>query len=152
MAEKQANVLNKDNREILNESGMRSTNQRTLILDIIKKGKGHLDADDVYREARKKQPRLSLSTVYRNLQKLKQQGLIEERHFDEAHHHYEIKASEEHHHLVCLNCGKIIEFECSFSEKMKEEVSRSHGFEIVSSEVQMNGYCPDCHEKRTDEA
>ena len=79
------------NRKLLNTAGLRNTAQRALILDIIRHGEGHLDADEVHRQATKKQPRLSLSTVYRTLQKLKNLGLIEEFHFDEAHHHYEIK-------------------------------------------------------------
>ena len=76
------------NRKLLNTAGLRNTTQRALIMDIIRHGQGeHLDADEVYRQAKRKQPRLSLSTVYRTLQKLKGLGLIEELHFDEAHHH-----------------------------------------------------------------
>jgi Fe2+ or Zn2+ uptake regulation protein len=100
----------KDNRKALNVTGIRVTNQRALILEVIRHGQGHLDADEVYRRARQKQPRLSLSTVYRTLQAFKKLGLIEEVHFDEAHHHYEVKPPAEHHHLVCLGCGRVIEF------------------------------------------
>ncbi|MFC1949318.1 Fur family transcriptional regulator [Chloroflexota bacterium] len=132
------------NREILSTSGMRSTSQRSLILNIIRQGEGHLDADEVYRRARQQQPRLSLSTVYRTLLKLKQLGLVEERHFDESRHHYELKPPTEHHHLVCLGCGKIVEFECSISEKIKKQISREKGFQVTGTEVQMTGYCPDC--------
>ena len=99
-----------NSRRVLSVPGLRATNQRALILEIIRRGQGHLDADEVYRQAREKQPRLSLSTVYRTLQLLKRLGLVEEVHFDEAHHHYEVKPSSEHHHLVCLGCGKVIEF------------------------------------------
>ena len=134
------------NRELLNAAGLRSTNQRALILDVIRRGQGHLDADEVYRRARQKQPRLSLSTVYRTLQTLKELKLIEELHFDETHHHYEIKPSAEHHHLICLGCGKVVEFECPMSQKMKDDVSREKGFEVINTEVQMTGYCPTCRE------
>ena len=78
-------------RQVLNTSGLRVTSQRALILEVIRRGQGHLDADEVYRRAREKQPRLSLSTVYRTLQTLKKLGLVEEVHFDETHHRYEIK-------------------------------------------------------------
>jgi len=138
----------KKNRDLLSEAGLRNTSQRQSIVDIIRRGQGHLDADEVYRRARKKQPRLSLSTVYRTLQTLKELGLVEEVHLDETHHHYEIKASNEHHHLICLGCGKVVEFECPVSEKMKEEVSREKGFEIINTEVRMTGYCPECHKER----
>jgi Fur family ferric uptake transcriptional regulator len=138
----------KKNRELLSEAGLRSTSQRQSILDIIRRGQGHLDADEVYRRARKKQPRLSLSTVYRTLQTLKELGLVEEVHLDETHHHYEIKASHEHHHLICLGCGKVVEFECPMSVQMQEEVSKEKGFEVVNTEVRMTGYCPECRKER----
>ena len=135
-------------RELLNTAGLRVTSERALILEVIRHGQGHLDADEVYRQARKKQPRLSLSTVYRSLQTLKKLGLIEELHFDEAHHHYEIKPPTMHHHLVCLGCGKVVEFECPTSQKMKDDVSREKGFEVTDVEVRMTGYCPTCRESK----
>ncbi|MFC1981959.1 Fur family transcriptional regulator [Chloroflexota bacterium] len=137
-----------NSRWVLNESGLRATSQRALILEVIRRRRGHLDADEVYRQAREKQPRLSLSTVYRTLQTLKKMGLVEELHFDEAHHRYELKPSTEHHHLVCLGCGKVVEFECPMSQKVKDDVSREKGFEITNAEVRMTGYCPSCQKRR----
>lgn len=137
-----------NNRKALNAAGLRNTAQRTLIMDIIRQGQGHLDADEVHRRAKLKQPRLSLSTVYRTLQKLKGLGLIEELHFDEAHHHYEIKPPTEHHHLVCLNCGKIIEFEYPLARLVKKNAPEAKGFEITGSEVRLTGYCAECQKKR----
>ena len=132
----------------LNVPGLRATNQRALILEIIRQVKGHLDADEVYRQAREKQPHLSLSTVYRTLRMFKKLGLVEELHFDETHHHYEVKPSAEHHHLVCRSCGKIVEFECPLSQKMKEDVAREKDFEITDIEVWMTGYCPECRQSQ----
>jgi len=137
--------LEKSRRE-LDVTGVRVTNQRALILETLRQG--HMDADEVYRQARKKQPRLSLSTVYRTLQKLKELGLVDELHFDETHHHYELKQPVGHHHLVCLGCGKILEFECPLSQKMKEDVARQRGFEVTATEVHMTGYCFDCRRDR----
>lgn len=136
----------KIDRKRLSSAGLRMTNQRALILEIIRRR--HLDADEVYRQARDKQPRLSLSTVYRTLRMLKEQGLVEELHFGEAHHHYEVKPSVEHHHLVCLGCGKIVEFGCSLSQKMKEEIARKKGFAVTEVEVYMTGYCSKCRQKK----
>ena len=136
------------NRRALNVTGLRATSQRALILEIIRHGQGHLDADEIYRQARDKQPRLSLSTVYRTLQVLKKLGLVEELHFDEAHHHYEVKPSSEHHHLVCLGCGKVVEFKCPLSPRMKEDIAREKGFEITGVEIRMTGYCSKCRQNR----
>src|SRR4030042_24221 len=115
-------------RQALNVPGLRITSQRALILEIIRQGQGHLDADEVYRQAREKRPRLSLSTVYRTLQTLKKLGLVEEVHFDEAHHHYEIKPPTEHHHLVCLGCGRVIEFQYPLARLVKRKVTEAKDF------------------------
>ena len=71
------------NRRALNAPGLRVTNQRASILEIIRHVQGHLDVDEIYRRARNKQPQLSLSTVYRTLRMFKKLGLVEEVHFDE---------------------------------------------------------------------
>lgn len=124
--------------------GQRITNQRRLLLDLLHRSEGHLDADELYRLAKEKEARLSLSTVYRTLRLFKELGLIEERHFAEEHHHYEAKGEAEHHHLVCLGCGKVIDFESPLTRKMREDVSKQTGFEILDAEVHMEGYCGRC--------
>ena len=132
----------------LSAPGLRVTSQRALILEIIRHGRGHLDADEIYRRAREKQSRISLSTVYRTLQTLKKLGLVEELHFDEEHHHYEVKPYTEHHHLICLGCGQVVEFQCPLSQEMKDSISREKGFEVTDVEVRMRGYCPRCRQER----
>ncbi len=133
-------------RKALNASGMRATSQRVLILEVIRRG--HLDADEIYRQVRRKRPHLSLSTVYRTLRMFKELGLVEELHFDEAHHHYEMKSSSGHQHLVCLSCGKIMEFEYPLSPKMKRNIAREKGFEVTGVEIRMTGYCSKCRQNR----
>jgi Fur family ferric uptake transcriptional regulator len=134
--------------------GLRITNQRALILDILRQGHGHMDADEVYRLARKKQARISLSTVYRNLQTLKNMGLVDEVHFDEAHHHYEVRGSSqdtklpEHHHLICQGCGKITEFNLPLAEMIEKGVPEAKGFKIAATETRVLGYCEQCQRKR----
>jgi len=134
------------NRKTLNLAGARLTNQRALILKIIRQG--HLDADEIYRRAKEKQPHLNLSTVYRTLRMLKNLGLVEELHFDETHHHYEVKPHAEHHHLVCLGCGKVVEFDCLLSQKLKGDIGREKGFKVTGAEVVMTGYCSKCRAKK----
>jgi len=132
----------------LNSRGLRATSQRALILEVIRQGKGHLDAEELHRRAQQKQPRLSLSTVYRSLQAFKKLGLIEELHFDENHHHYEIKPSEEHHHLVCLGCGRVIEFQYSLAQVIRRKVAEARDFEITGSEIRITGYCSACRRRQ----
>jgi Fur family ferric uptake transcriptional regulator len=132
----------------LRKSGKRVTSQRALILEIIQKGKGHLDADEIYRRARATQPRLSLSTVYRTLKAFKEPGLIEELHFDESHHHYEMKSGRKHHHLICRGCGKVIEFRYPLARYLKKSVPEIRDFEIVDAELRLTGYCSQCRQKK----
>ncbi len=134
--------------KVLNAAGMRATNQRALIMEIIHRGEGHLDADEIYRQAREKESRLSLSTVYRTLQMLKKLGLIDELHFDEAHHHYEVKPVTEHHHLLCLGCGRVIEFNRPLSRYIRRNVPEAKGFDVIETEVRMTGYCSQCRQRR----
>ncbi len=135
-------------RQTLNAPRLRITSQRALILEVIRQGHEHLDADEVYRRAREKQPRLSLSTVYRTLQTLKKVGLVEELHFNEAHHHYEIKPASEHHHFTCLGCGRVVEFQYPLARLVKKNVAEANGFEIVETEIQMTGYCATCRQNK----
>ena len=128
-------------------SGRRMTSQRKLLFDLLTECGGHIDAGELYVKAREKDPRISLATVYRNLSLFKQAGLVKEYHFAEEHHHYEVKGKRGHQHLVCLGCGKVVEFESALAGKMKEEVIRLHGFNVVDVTVYMEGYCADCKKR-----
>ena len=79
---------------------------------------------------------------------LEQLDLVEEVHFDETHHHYEAKPSAEHHHLVCLGCGRVVEFNYPLTRLVKRKVTEAKDFEITSSEVKIAGYCPKCRQER----
>jgi Fur family ferric uptake transcriptional regulator len=138
----------KSSRQILNRSRQRVTGQRALLLDLIRRNYGHLDADELYRKARQKYQRISLSTVYRNLQLFKKLGLINEHHFADEHHHYEAKPEFEHHHLLCLDCGKIIEIDLPLSQQFRSEIGKKHDFEITEFELQMKGLCSNCRRKK----
>ena len=135
-------------RRKLNSAGKRFTHQRALIMDIIRQGEGHLDADEIFRRAREKEPRLSLSTVYRTLQMMKELELVDELHFGESHHHYEVKPTKEHYHLVCLGCGRVIEFSYPLSRYLKKEVPELKDFDIDETEIRVAGYCNLCRRTR----
>jgi len=126
--------------------GKRATSQRTVLLDLIRRADGHLDADELYRRARELGHAISLSTVYRNLKLFRDQGLVEERHFAAEHRHYEVKASDEHHHLVCVGCGAVTEFASPLAKRLKREVESSIGFRVTDTEIRIQGYCARCKE------
>jgi Fur family ferric uptake transcriptional regulator len=125
----------------------RRTEQRQLILEIIQQAKGHLDADEIYRQACQKSPSISLSTVYRSLKLFKESELIEEHQLDGMRRYYETTPKSKHHHLVCLGCGRIFEFKCPSAERLKSRISRDEGFKVTDAEVRLVGYCPDCQQR-----
>jgi Fe2+ or Zn2+ uptake regulation protein len=133
--------------QVLRERGNRITPQRRAILRIIQEHAGHLSADEIHDLARREIPRLSLSTVYRTLDLLKELDLVTELHLAGNHYRYEAQSGP-HEHLVCLSCGKVIEFQCDHCAAMHEELSGEHGFEITGSRVELFGYCEDCAKAR----
>jgi Fe2+ or Zn2+ uptake regulation protein len=139
----------KATRQTLNERGLKITNQRTVILEAIRHSPGHVDADEVYRSIHRRLPRVSLSTVYRSLQRFKELGLIDELHFAEEHHHYELKPAREHYHLVCLECGRVTEFQYPLVSALKKNVPEARDFAITGSEITLTGYCADCRRRGT---
>jgi Fur family ferric uptake transcriptional regulator len=143
----QVKRMRRSSKQILSNSSQRVTAQRSLLLDLIRQSCGHLDADELHRKAKKRYPRISLSTVYRNLQLFKKLGLIDEHHFIEEHHLYEAKPSTEHQHLVCINCGKIIEFSCPLSGQFRDEIGTQYDFNVTSVDVKMMGYCSQCRSR-----
>ncbi len=137
-------------RKVLGGSSRRVTAQRTLLLELLQQSSGHVGAEELYRKAQEQNARMSLSTVYRNLQLFKELGLVQEHHFIEEHHHYEAKSEPEHQHLLCVSCGKVVEFVCPMSQRLKEDTAERYGFDIFDVEVRMVGLCPDCRWKGED--
>ena len=138
---------NRSTRRLLTGAGQRATRQRALLLEVLQQEGKHLDADELYRLARRKQPRLSLSTVYRTLQLLKKMGLVEEHHFSEEHHHYEARPKANHQHLECLGCGRIVEFDNPLTHELKQAVAREHDFTVTGLEMYLAGFCAACRRK-----
>lgn len=128
----------------LQTSGHRLTGQRRLIVDLIREHGGHLDANDLYRLAQSQNPRLSLATIYRTLALLRDLGVVNEVHLGEEHHHYELKPVREHGHLVCLRCGRVLEFPSELVARLQTEVENAYGFAVTEAQVDLTGYCADC--------
>lgn len=129
---------------LLRAEGRRVTSQRSLILEIIGHSRGHLDAGEIYRRARAKDPRISLSTVYRNLNLLKDLGVIIELHLDEEHHHYELREEAEHYHLICSSCQRVVEFDSTSMGALIQQAGAEKGFLIEHVHIDLVGLCRDC--------
>jgi Fur family ferric uptake transcriptional regulator len=129
------------------ERGIRMTSQRRAILKVMETASKHLDASQILRKARKLDPSVDRSTVYRTLRLLKRQGMIDELDLMHIHgegHYYERKVNRDHIHMACLRCGKISEFVSDVFDKLKNQVERDCGYHIVVSRLEIGGYCPSC--------
>lgn len=123
------------------------TNQRRLLLDLLREAERHVDAKELYHRASARDESISPATVYRSLNLFKELGLIDEMRLDKIRCYYEIKQSPEHQHLICRGCSKVMEFQSPYFQKLIEAVRREHGFKVTKAELYLEGYCPECEEK-----
>ena len=103
-----------------------------------------MDARELYRRAIEKDPRISLATVYRNLQMFKELGLVDGMCLDEARCYYEIRSSPNHYHLVCKCCGAVTDFESTAVANLIDEVQRNSDFDVTRAVLYLEGYCREC--------
>lgn len=135
--------------EILNryiaKNGLKSTRQRTLILEIFYSAGGHLSAEELLELVRVEDPKISQATVYRTLRLLTECGLAEPRNFGgDGQTRYEIASDDHHDHLICTQCGDIVEFEDPEIEALQERVAEAHRFQMTHHKMELYGICPAC--------
>ncbi len=135
-------------RDYLSQQGLKSTRQREIILDEFLRCDSHLSTEDLYLKLRKKHPGIGYATVYRTLKIFSECGIAAARNFGDGQTRYESTTCEEHHdHLICKECGAIIEFEDTRIEQLQEQVARDHGFTIVSHRLEIFGLCAKCQKQ-----
>jgi Fe2+ or Zn2+ uptake regulation protein len=123
------------------------TVQRRLLLELLREAGKHIDAKELYRRASAQDKSISPATVYRSLNLFKEVGLVDEIRLGKIRCYYEIKQSSEHQHLVCQGCGKVMEFQNPYFQKLIKAVQREHAFKVTKAELYLEGYCPECEEK-----
>ena len=128
-------------------AGQRLTAQRLVLLELVQKTEGRLDVDEIYRRAKERNRKISLSTVYRALRLFTDLGIVDDLQRDE-HHYHTPKLSREHYHLVCLGCGQVVEFESDLVDALKETVGSRYKFDVTRGEVSLSGYCERCRKAR----
>jgi len=122
------------------------TSQRREILRAVLVTHEHFDADWLCQQMKRVDAKASKATVYRTLKVLCECGLIREVFRGEHGAYYEhIYGHAHHEHMICLSCGKVIEFISRRLEQIQDEACRAHGFHAVRHHLQVFGYCADCH-------
>lgn len=122
------------------------TPQRRAVLEVVRAANDHPTANEIYQRVQKILPGIAYSTVYNALNVLVEGGLIQELKFGDEASRYDGRL-EEHHHALCLGCGKLAEVEMALSDSQWSEVAQQTGFEMKHYHIQFTGYCPQCRER-----
>lgn len=136
--------------QILSDHGYKTTSQRSLIFEILKENENqHLSTEDVYELIKNVNPNIGIATIYRTLQLFEEIGLVYKHNFDDGCSRYEILSSHDngvhqHHHLLCNNCGKIIEVKEDLMNSLEEIIEKQYNFEILNHVVKFTGICSQC--------
>ena len=131
--------------EVFRQSGMRLTSQRRTILEVLDQSEAHLEAEEIYRQAKSRDPNISLATVYRTLAALTQLGLIQQRHLtrNDQRGYYEI-TDRQHFHFTCLCCGRVIEFDTPLITQIERDLAYEMGVKVHRARLYLEGFCTEC--------
>ena len=138
-------------RERLHVKDLKLTRPREVIVQKILSTKAgeHFSADELWEWLRRKDKSVSKATVYRTLNLLAQKKVVEEHDFGKGQKYYERMMERPHHdHLICVHCGRIIEFENPQIESLQEEIAQHEDFVISYHSHKIFGACSHCHRKK----
>lgn len=134
----------------LRQNGLKKTYQKDLILETFLNTEGHLSVEDIYALVKKKDKKVGVVTVFRTLKSLTACGIAREitlgdglTRFEHCYHH------PYHHHIVCTECNKAIEFVCPELERIQVEIIDKYNFKPIHHRFQTYGICEDCRENRS---
>ncbi len=133
-------------KRMIREMGLKVTQQRLVILESLNAGRAHVTAQEVYESVNEKNPEIGFATVYRFLRKMTEHEYVSEVRMGGLPARYELKSSQHHDHLTCVNCGKIVEFENLEIEALQQKVAVDHGFKLTNHVLELYGECqqPGC--------
>lgn len=136
-------------RAYLAEQGLKASRQRDHIAEVFFRAEGHLRVDELIAQVRKVDANVSQATVYRTLKLLVDCGLAEGRNFMDGQTRYELAEPAGHHHdhLICTECGAIVEFVDERIEKLQEAVAKAHGYAVTHHKMELYGLCRTCRPK-----
>lgn len=121
----------------------RKTRQRTVILEELRKVSSHPTAAELYEMARRRLPRISLGTVYRNLDRLARNGIIRKLELGGGEARFDGKL-ERHYHVRCVHCGQVDDIHAGRRDAVKGGFRSVHGYEILGYHLEFTGICPEC--------
>lgn len=137
--------------EHIQKAGLRRTAQRDLIMEIFLRTEEHLTSEDLYWLVQKEDPSVGHTTVYRTLKLLTEAGLAREVRFGDNKTYYEHHYNHEHHdHMICTECGRVIEFFSPEIEDLQDEMAEKFGFRPTHHSLRLWGVCFECRNQESD--
>lgn len=143
-------------KEMLKEKGLKVTNQRLLILEVLASHSDrHMTAEDIYELVKEDFPEIGLATIYRTLQLLLEMQLVDRINLDDGYVRYEIgelfygATKHHHHHLICRLCGKILPFKIDLLDDLEGYIEEETGFHVLDHELKFYGLCSECLDKKS---
>ncbi|WP_077338384.1 ferric iron uptake transcriptional regulator [Pseudocolwellia agarivorans] len=136
-----------DQNEELKRAGLKITLPRVKILSILQDpANQHISAEDVYKILLEQHEEIGLATVYRVLNQFDDAGIVSRHHFEGGKSVFELSHKKHHDHLVCLKCGKVVEFEDDMIEQRQLDISKEHNIKLTNHSLYLYGECNDVDE------
>lgn len=136
----------------LKKAGLKVTLPRLRVLEILEKSPNrHMSAEDVYRAMLNAEEDTGLATIYRVLTQFEAAGLVVRHNFEGGHAVFELDSGQHHDHIVCTQCGKIVEFMDKMIEQRQVNIAKEHGFTVRDHSLVLYGKCvkPQCPDRPT---
>jgi Fur family ferric uptake transcriptional regulator len=135
-----------DNNKELKKAGLKVTLPRIKILEILQNPKNqHISAEAVYKILIDMEAEIGLATVYRVLNQFDDAGILHRHHFEGKKSVFEISHKKHHDHLVCLKCGKVVEFEDDIIEQRQEVVAKANNMRLINHSLYLYGECDEAN-------
>lgn len=139
-------------KELLKNNALKFTKQRELILKFLYQNKGHYTPEDIYMLLKQQHPdvNIGIATVYRTLTLLEESHIVSSISFGIQGKKYELGLKKHHDHLICTQCGKIIEFYDEIIEERQEEIAKKFNFKMTGHTMKIEGICEACQKAESE--
>ncbi len=139
--------------KILSENGLKYTEPRKILIEFLSEDENkHLTPEEIYDKLNPDYPNLGIATVYRNLQNFENLGIVQRLNLGDGVSRFElaelVEDVHQHHHLVCINCDKLIEVKGDLLGELEEKIENLYDFKIIDHDLKFYGYCGECEEKK----
>lgn len=147
MSAKLIEKIRKDFVNYLRRDNLRATEQRYEVLDVILETEGHFSAEDLFVKIKNQGKKVSRATVYNTLELLFKLGIVSRHKVGNVFVYERMFGRMHHDHLICVNCGTIIEFVSDEIERIQDEICKKYKFKPIRHTHQIYGLCAKCAEK-----